>query len=133
MSGPQWSAVFGQVGQKPAAPAAADPGVQARKRLAIEDGTTDKKVDLALKLGVINSQRNRLLEAACTTQFTIKNADPIYQAMKSSRLPWACSLFRWCMQMQDLQLLLTCLDIGYMGLDDDIADKIEWEPTIQWG
>ena len=25
------------------------------------------------------------------------------------------------------------LDIGYMGLDDDIADKIEWEPTIQWG
>ena len=35
--------------------------------------------------------------------------------------------------MQDLQLLLTCLDIGYMGLDDDIADKIEREPTIQWG
>ena len=84
MSGPQWAAAFAQVGQKPAAPPAGDPGIQARKRLAIEDGTSEKKLDIALKLGVINSQRNRLLEAACTTQFTLKVADPIYQAMKNA-------------------------------------------------
>ncbi|CAK0871424.1 unnamed protein product [Prorocentrum cordatum] len=71
------------VGTKPAA-AAPDPGIQARKRIAVEDGSTEKKVDLAIKLGVISSQRTRLLEAACTTQFTITVAGPIYQAMKSA-------------------------------------------------
>ena len=78
MSQPQWASVFSQVGAKPAAAAGEEGGVQARKRVAVKDGTTDKKADIALKLGVINSQRNRLLEAACTTQFTLKVADPMY-------------------------------------------------------
>eukprot|EP00959_Pyramimonas_sp_CCMP1952_P306675 6418127-Pyramimonas_sp.AAC.1 len=80
----QWGAIFGQVGA--AAPAAEEgaAGVRASKRLGITDGSMDKKVDTALKLGVINAQRNRLLEAACTTQFMLKVADPIFTAMKDA-------------------------------------------------
>eukprot|EP00959_Pyramimonas_sp_CCMP1952_P374873 7850587-Pyramimonas_sp.AAC.1 len=63
MAAQQRPALFGKVGEKPTVAALQDPGVQARKKLAVADSKVEKKADLALKLGVINAQRNRLLEA----------------------------------------------------------------------
>ncbi|CAK0878818.1 unnamed protein product [Prorocentrum cordatum] len=85
MAAQQWANLFGKAGEKPAAAAGQGTGIQARKKFAVEDTTVEKKADLALKLGVINAQRNRLLEAACTFQFTLKVADPIFCAMKQAQ------------------------------------------------
>eukprot|EP00959_Pyramimonas_sp_CCMP1952_P094461 1976160-Pyramimonas_sp.AAC.1 len=70
----QWGALFGKVGEKPAAAAASEESTQ-RKRVALAS-STEAKADVALKLGVINAQRNRLLEAAVTYQFALKVEDP---------------------------------------------------------
>ena len=75
--------MFSQIGAKPAAASGAGGDSQRAKRVALSS-TTEAKADAALKLSVINSQRNRLLEAACTYQFVLKTDDALYVSMKNA-------------------------------------------------